>query len=144
LRLDWIVPARYAENSADGTMVLLGAGSDTLWIPVDQMPAQVALFLALRIAGPEDEWQEGGHSLAIALRRPDGEETEGLRLDLKMDELPPLRVPGQEPSLLLSSPQQWTAQDFGLYTFEIYIDDRRAKSLAIHVRDAADLEQEPS
>jgi hypothetical protein len=32
--------------------------------------------------------------------------------------------------------------EFGLYTFEIYIDDRRARSLAIHVRDAADLEQE--
>lgn len=122
-------------------MTLLGAGSDTLWVPADQVPAQVALFLALRVVGPEDEWQEDGHSLAIALRRPDSQETEGLRLSLRMDELPPLKLPGQEPALLLAAHQQWTAEH-GLYTFEIYIDDRRAKSLAISVRDAADLEGE--
>jgi hypothetical protein len=93
--------------------------------------------------GPDDEWQEDGHALTIRLKRadPKAAEEEGLVLPLHMDVLPPTKMPGYEAGFVLPLAQQWTASEHCLYTFELFIDGRRAKSVAITVRPPLDEER---
>lgn len=140
LRLDWVVPCRYAEVGGDGTMSILGAGLDTFWVEEEQLPAPLGVFLATRVAGSEDEWSTP-HPLSMRLLRPDLEEEVLLEIPLQMDELPPLKQPGHEAGVVLPLLMQWTAHSHGLYSFELLLDAVRAKSVPINVRPPSELEQ---
>jgi hypothetical protein len=143
LRLDWVVPCRYAEAPGDGTATILGGGTDTFWVV--ELPVDIVLFLAIRVVDPEDEWRDEQHTFSIKLVRPDRAEEVMLSGPLHTEELPALRQPGWETGMLIPALQRWHAEEFGLYTLELYIDDRRHKSVAIRVRHASELteRQEP-
>jgi hypothetical protein len=115
LRVDWAVPCRYAEAPGDGTANMLGAGIDTLWLP--ELPVAVAIFLMLRLAGPEDEFREETQ-LEVRVVDPEREETQALSLGFSTEEMPPLKVPGIEAGALVPAVIQWEASHHGLYTLE--------------------------
>ena len=138
MRLDWALSARYAEAPGDGTVTILGGGIDTFW--VGELPAPIGIFLPMRVAAPEDEWREEGHELSVRLVRPDRAEEVMLTIPLRMDEAPPLKIAGAESGAVVPLALTWEAADHGLYTFEIYVDTRRQRSVAISVRPGSDLE----
>jgi hypothetical protein len=142
VRVDWVVPCRYAETPGDGTATILGGGTDTFWVA--ELPAEIAIFLAMRVAGTEDEWRDETHSLSIKLVRPDLAEEVTLSGDLRIEQFSPLKQPGWEAGMLIPALQRWIAREYGLYTLEVFIDDRRQKSVPISIRDAADLRREAS
>jgi hypothetical protein len=133
MRLDWIVPARYAEVATDGTMTIVGAGVDALYTAAG-LPVSARLFLALRAAAPEDEWREDGHSIEITLLDPSGAECSRRRIELRRDTMPRFKSKGAEAGLLLAFAERWTASRFGLYIFDIHLDDRQQRSIGVAVR----------
>jgi hypothetical protein len=112
VRLDWAVPARYAEASADGTATIIGAGLDSVW-PQD-VPTDIGLFLMVRIVGPRDEFEEE-HQLEIRLVTPDREEQAVLTADFQSPPSgrSPFAVPGLEPGLLIPAGIAFSAEDYG-------------------------------
>jgi len=133
MRLDWIVPARYAEVAADGTMTIVGAGVDALYTSAE-LPVPVRMFLALRVAAPEDEWREDGHSLEVTLREPSGAECSRRSIELRQDTMPPLKSKGAEAGLLLAFAECWTASLVGLYVIDSYLDECRRRSIGATFR----------
>ncbi len=119
-------------------MSILGAGLDTFWVTEDQMPSDMAVFLATRVAGGEDEWSSP-HTFAVRLVRPDLEEEAVLQATLEMPNLPPLKQPGHEAGMLLPLVMQWRAQDYGLHSFDLFLDGTRERSAPINVRPQTDL-----
>ena len=134
MRIDWVIPARYAELAGDGTMSILGGGIDTLLLPTRALPTPCEMFLALRVAGTEDEWASGRHGLTATLIFPSGRNEEVMYHRLASSSAPPDRQPGMEIGLLLPAIQRWTASEHGLYTFELTLDGRHASSVSIMVR----------
>jgi Family of unknown function (DUF6941) len=118
-------------------MTILGAGLDTFWVP--ELPAPIGIFLPMRVAAPDDEWQEEGHELSINLVRPDRAEEVMLTIPLQMEQPPPLKTPGAEAGAVIPVVLTWEARDHGLYTLELYIDSRRQRSVAISVRADSEL-----
>jgi hypothetical protein len=133
------VPCRYAEVSADGTASLLGGGIDSVWPP--ELPATVALFLMLRLAGAEDEFQEETE-LEVRVVDPARDETQALALSLSQQEVSPLKVPGMEAGALFPAVIHREAGDYGLYTLEVFLGGRRQRSIPISVRDPAELQDQ--
>lgn len=121
-------------------MLIAGAGADTFRLHESALPRPTSLFLAMRIAGAEDEWAEGPLHLAITLIRPDLVEDEMLDAELRMREISPFMQPGLEAAMLLPAQLRWEIREFGLYTLEIFVGTRRAKSIPVMVRAADDLE----
>jgi Family of unknown function (DUF6941) len=140
VRLDWVIPCRYAELAGDGTMSVLGAGLDTFWVPEEQLPAPLGIFIATRVAGGEDEWLTP-HAFAVRLVSPDLAQEDLLEIELGMDEMPPLKQPGHEAGTLLPLLMQWEANDFGLYSFDLLLDGNREKSVPVNVRRQSELEE---
>jgi hypothetical protein len=141
VRIDWALPCRYAEAAADGTATIVGAGLDSLW--VGELPADVGTFMMLRIAAPPDEF-ETEHQLALRLVDPERDEHDVLSVGFgPVPEPPPLLHPGLEAGLLIPVGVGWQAEHYGLYTLEVYVDERRQRSLPILVRDAQELEPKP-
>jgi hypothetical protein len=143
LRLDWVVPCRYAESPGDGTLTILGGGTDTFWIEDEALPLPFAVFLAMRVVGPEDEWTgDEEYTLSVRLVRPDVEEESLIGpFPLRMEQIPPLKEPGAEAGMVIPAAMTWEAREFGLYTLEVYIGERRQKSVAISVRRSSELTQ---
>ncbi len=106
MRVDWAVLCRYAEVSNDGTASLLGAALDSLWLP--ELPAQVGIFLMMRITGVQDEFEEGGE-FEIRLVSPDREETTILQAGFKLEDFGPLFRRGMQPGLLVAAVMNWEA-----------------------------------
>lgn len=118
---------------------MLGAGIDSLWIP--DLPKPAAIWLMLRLAGAEDEFREET-KLEVRVVDPERDETQALAVEYSAQEMPPLKVPGTEAGLLLPAVIQWEASHYGLYTIEVFIDERRQRSIGILVRDPVELEQQ--
>ena len=134
----WALPCRFAEATPDGTATIVGAGLDSIWAP--EVPADVGLFLMMRIAGPPYEFEEQ-HQLSIRLIDPEGTEQEMLSAAFgPMPEPPPLLHPGMDAGVLVPAAVGWSAHAYGLYTLEVFIDGRRQRSVPILVRDAAELQ----
>jgi hypothetical protein len=108
-------------------MSILGAGIDTLLLSTRALPIQCEMFLALRVAGTEDEWASGHHVLSATLINPSGNKQEVMRRRLAASSPPPHHQPGMEIGLLLAAAQHWTASEHGLYTFELGLDGRRRR-----------------
>lgn len=134
MRVDWIVPARYAEIASDGTMSILGAGIDTLFIAAGDLPARCEMFLALRVAAADDEWGAEDHVLVTTLVDPSGTRQADKPHRLSATSELPHRQRGMEVGFLLASAQNWVAVEHGLYTFEVSIDGRPQRSIPIAVR----------
>lgn len=139
LRLDWAVPCRYAEASADSTATIIGAGIDSFWL--EEVPADVGLFLMVRIAGPPDEFEDE-HKVAIHLVTPEREEHEVLQAGFRAPPgtRNPLAVPGSESGMLLPAGIAFRAEDYGFHTLEVYLDDQRLRSIPISIRPPSDLQ----
>jgi hypothetical protein len=134
VRIDWVIPARYAELAGDGTMSILGAGVDTLLLPAGALPSRCEMFLALRVAGTQDEWASGRHVLSATLIFPSGTTQEVMRQRLASSTTPPDHQQGMEIGLLLPAIQRWAVSEHGLYTFELAVDGRRTNSISIMLR----------
>jgi hypothetical protein len=116
---------------------MLGAGIDSLWLP--ELPAAVAIFLMLRLAGAEDEFQEKT-TLEVRVVDPAREETQALSIEFSSQEMPPLKVPGLEAGMLIPALIQWEVRDYGLCTLEVFVDGQRQRSIGIAARDPSELE----
>jgi hypothetical protein len=57
-----------------------------------------------------------------------------------MHETSPLKVPGMEAGALFPAVIQWEATHHGLYTLDVFLDDRRQRSIPVSVRDPAELQ----
>jgi hypothetical protein len=68
MRIDWLVPARYAELSEAGTMNILGGGIDTLVVPQTPVASRLEVFIAMRIAGLAQEWRSD-HTVSVSFTR---------------------------------------------------------------------------
>jgi hypothetical protein len=135
----WALACRFAEVTPDGTATLVGAGLDSVWVP--EVPADVGIFLMMRIAGASYEFQEA-HTIAVKLIDPEREEQEVLTAGFgPVDELPPQYHPALDPGILIPAGIGWHAEHFGLYTLDVLVDDRQRRSIPILVRDAAELQQ---
>lgn len=141
MKVDWAVPCRYAETPGDGTATMLGAGIDSMWL--DEIPAEVGFFLMLRITGADYEF-ESEIKLEVRLVAPDQDESTILKMGLSMSEMPPLKLPGMDPAMLLPTVMAWEATDYGLHTLDVFIDEHRQRTVAIYIRPASELKPEES
>jgi hypothetical protein len=138
----WALTCRFAETTPDGTATLVGAGLDSVW--VQEVPADVGVFLMMRIAGAAYEFGET-HTLAVKLIDPERDEQEVLTATFgPIEEMPPQHHPALDPGILVPAGIGWRAEHLGLYTLDVLVDDRPRRSIPILVRDAAELEQQPS
>lgn len=138
MEVAWVLPCRFAEATPDGTATIVGAGLDSMWVP--EVPADVGVFLMMRIAGPQYEFQDQ-HTVAVKLIDPEREEQDVLTAGFgPMDELPPAYDPALDPGVLIPAAVGWRAEHFGLYTLEIYVDERRNRSVPILLRDPQELQ----
>jgi hypothetical protein len=135
VRLDWAFPCRYAEPAADGTATIVGAQHVLAW--ADDVPGRVEVSLMLRLAAPVDDFDEE-HRFEVRLVDPEREEVQMLSVDLGPFAEPRVAHPGLEADALLATRFEWEAEEFGLYTFELYVDDRRQRSLPFVVLDASE------
>lgn len=138
MRVDWILLARYAETTADGTMNVLGAGLDTLLFARGTLPAAGDLYVAMRLVAPMQQWRESGHVMSTFVVTPDGERHKGHRIPLREPRLPsPLHL-GADPGLLLTLPHAMTFATVGSYSIDIVVDDKKlhTSSILVHVPDA--------
>jgi hypothetical protein len=73
---------------------------------------------------------------------PAGEKVEILSLGFSMPDMPPLKPPGVEAGMLLPLVVTWEAAQYGLHQIDVFLDERRLRSLGLSVRDASELEQD--
>lgn len=116
------MPCRYAETPGDGTATMLGAGIDTTWLP--ELPHAVAVFLMLRIVGAEYEFEERCR-VEVRLAAPDRNETTVLEFGVEDVKASPLRSPGMDMAVLVPTVAQWEAEEYGLYTLEVFVQGTR-------------------
>jgi hypothetical protein len=137
VRVDWAIPCRYAEVARDGTATLVGAGIDSMWVP--SLPHEMSLFLVLRFVGAEDEF-EAGTWFEVRLVDPKLRETQVATRAVAAAK-PPLKFPGLEMGAPFASLIDWEASDYGLYTLEVYLAERRERSVALAIRPVSEIEQ---
>jgi hypothetical protein len=122
---------RYAEMAGDGTLSMLGVGQDIYFVPDEALPATMGTFLAVRIAGGEDEWigaQE--HRFALKVIHPeDLSEEDLLEIPLKVDEFSPLKLPGHEVVMTIPVIVQFEARGYGEHSIQAFIDDVRSDAV---------------
>lgn len=139
MEVAWALPCRFAEATPDGTATIVGAGIDSVWTP--EVPADVGVFLIMRIAGPSYEFEEA-HTLAVKLIDPERDEQEVLTAGFgPVHELPPQHHPGLDTGILVPAAIGWPAEHFGLYTLDIVLDERPRRSIPILLRDTGELPQ---
>ena len=132
MEIAWALACRFAEQAPDGTATLVGAGIDSLF--VSETPADVGVFLMMRIAGAAYEFEEQ-HTVAVRLVDPERDEHDVLSAAFgPIGEPPPDAQPGLDVGVLVPAAIGWTAAHFGLYTLEVLIDGRPRRSIPILVR----------
>lgn len=137
MRVEWLVPCRYAELSSDGTLAIVGAGQDIYFVPDEALPATLGTFLAVRIVGTESEWIDGQeHLFALKVIHPsDLEEEELLEISLSADEFSPLKLPGYEVPMLIPVIVQFEARTHGDHSLHAFVDgDRLGHVVNISIR----------
>ena len=107
VRLDWAIPCRYAEATWDGTATLVGAGADSIF--TSSLPREAMVFLMLRFAGTEDEF-EAETRFEVRVVDPASREQPVAAAALP-DARPPLRLPGAEIGMLVAPQIGWNASD---------------------------------
>ena len=143
VRVEWLLACGYAEMAGDGTLSILGAGQDIYFVPDEALPATPGTFLAVRIAGGEDEWIGGQeHRFALKVVHPDDlSEEDLLEVPLQVDEFPPLKLPGDEVVMTIPVVVQFEARSHGEHGIQAFIDDVRSDAVVnISIRQPAELE----
>jgi hypothetical protein len=133
MRIDWLIPARYAELSGDGTMSILGGGVDTLLVPASALPGRLGIFLAMRVVGPAFEWRDTDHSHSVVVTDADGGEQLLFEDQLAIAEAAAVADPSREIGMLLPSPCRWRASAPGRYTFTVFVHREVDRSVVITV-----------
>jgi hypothetical protein len=136
LKFDWLLLAQFAEVTSLGTMNIVGAGVDSMYLARDMIPAKGEIYVAARVVGTMDEWRQPGHRLETCAVGPDGRR-QNRRLSLRRQDLPPMIAPGALPGELLAVPHRLELRSFGTYRIEISLDDGDKNSWTIAVRDAS-------
>jgi hypothetical protein len=139
MRIDWALPCRYAETLEDGTATLIGATLDSIWLP--ELPGDVDVYLVVRVAAPPDEFEEQ-HRLEVRVVAPDRSEQQAMQIEFGPLERPALLHPGMEGGLSVVAQLGWPAEEYGLWTLELYLDGQRQRSIPILARDPAELESQ--
>ena len=122
MRIDWIVPCRYAELQPDGSLNITGAGVDTLWIPDQGLESDLTMLFAIRVIGAPDEVVELIH-LVVLLTRPDGGTSEPLASIALQAQSPAAVMPGGDSPLAFPLALSFKARDFGDHAFTFVLAD---------------------
>lgn len=120
MRIAWLVPARYAEVSGDGTMSILGGGVDTLVLTAPVDPPILTVTLALRVVGSAREWL-AEHDLSVTVRDEAGTTRSVYKQRLRIVEAPDIE-PGREIGMLVPATCRWRPGDRYQFTFTVSID----------------------
>lgn len=143
MNVDWLVTCRYAES--DGTVgTIVGAGIDVLFVP--QFPSPVGVMLAVRLAAPAEEIEEGQeHELVGFVRKPDGQPTRGP----DGSPSPPMSVrfqaaiggrqfvPGWLVAPMFAFGIRWLAEEEGTYTVGVGVAGADPAMTPVHVLPAS-------
>lgn len=136
MRIDWVIPCRYAEPVPDGTATIIGAGIDTFYVPA--VPTDVSLMIVSRIVGTADEMIQE-HVLAFELL-DDDLGTLGQHEMRYTPGLNPAREPGWEAGNVTGAVHQFRVEREGTYTLNVRLDGgsesrlMRAVSLRVALR----------
>jgi hypothetical protein len=125
MKIDWLVPCRYAEPQADGTLMISGAGIDTFWVDESSLPTDLAFFLAARAIGELDELL-AAHDIKVRLRRPSSKRAEKLISgQIQADRAP--ETAEMAGGVLLAIGMAFNARELGVHSVEFALDGRRRK-----------------
>jgi hypothetical protein len=113
-------------------MNIVGAQIDTLYART--FPARLSTGLAMRLVFGDDELASD-HELALRLVGPELEYLGQLGHALTFDGTPnPHKSPGWEGSHLVATVVRFEAQAPGVYTVEVFVNDRHQRTLPFSVR----------
>ena len=133
MELEWALLARLAQLRADGTIDIVGAGTDALL--VDALPVEVGIVFAGRIRAPINEWMEPGHSLVVVVSSPARELTQR-RETLREGRPPPFLLPGAQPGRLICLPLQWSSTASEDLLLTAVLDNVVVREFVLAVRTA--------
>jgi hypothetical protein len=134
VKIDWLLPCRFAESHADGTMTISGAGVDIFWLAEDALPSEIGLFLAMRIAGSPAELLHKDHELIVRLSRPDHRDQEDIVAARFRATETPLGGDDVEIGALIPMFVPLRAAAFGTYVLELSVDEEVQTDVRFHVR----------
>ena len=128
MNIDWVIPCRYAEVH-DNLGTIVGAGSDTWWVP--EFPAGIEVALAIRLLALADEMgADRQHTVRNIVSGPSGEVLSDLESsfaaagsDVRTEWLN---------GIMVTMVIRFEATAEGTYTFEHFVDGS-SKSIALHV-----------
>ncbi len=117
MRVDWATFCRYIELHDNGSALIVGAGTDTIF--VEDFPATIDLVLAARLVGPPDEAE---HALGGSVRRPDMTRLASFSATFKQGPQNAYAPPGWEAGFVQRIPIQFVAEAEGPYDVVIAVD----------------------
>ena len=118
MRIDWVIPCRYAEAGPNGATIV-GGGIDLLQVP--QFPTTISLMIAARFVGAESEMTHE-HVLSMTLRDDQLGEMGTGEVSFTPG-LNPLRAEGWEQGHFIAGIHQFTVERPGAYTLDMRLDD---------------------
>jgi hypothetical protein len=133
MRIDWLVPARYAELSSDGTMTIVGGGVDTLLVSVSKLPTRLGVFLAMRVAGNAASWRDTEHVVSIVVAGSDAQPHAVLSERLRIPEAAAMDDQSRDIGVLLPAPCRWQVPRPDRYAFTVSLDGQECRQLSVTV-----------
>jgi len=128
VNIDWVIPCRYAEVH-DNLGTIVGAGSDTWWVP--EFPAGIEVALAIRLLAMADELGEDRqHTVRNIVSGPSGEVLSDLESSFAAAG-PDVRTEWLN-GIIVTMVVQFEAVAAGTYTFE-HLVDGSSRSIPLHV-----------
>lgn len=135
MRIEWAIPCRYCEVTANEVSII-GGNANAFTVP--EVPATIGVWIALQVVAPEHETgPDVPHRFRAHVLDPrmDLIPDTDLEIESFLMALPP--VAGWEAEEVVASQHWFTAEEEGIYTIEMRVDDR-TKTVAIGVRLAED------
>ena len=121
---------RYAEVDRRGTATIVGAGQERFFLP--QVPRPFGFMLAIRLVVPEHEF-DTPHQLTSRCLDP-SMNVVGPQMQAEFGVTrTPNHQEGSDGTQVLAIGQRLMVNHFGIYTVEMSVDNRSAKSLMLHV-----------
>jgi hypothetical protein len=135
LKFDWLLLAQFAEVTKFGTMNIVGAGVDCMYVAEDALPVKGEIYMAARVVATMDEWRQPGHRIETCTVAPDGQR-QMRRLSLRRTELPSMIAPGELPGELLALRHLLALRMCGAYRLEVSLDGQETCCWTVLVREA--------
>jgi hypothetical protein len=120
MRIAWVVPARSAEVSEDGTIDVVGGGLDTLFVKGLPELTSLGVILAMRVAGPAREWLSS-HTIAVLLTDDAGAEEVVFQQRLTIIEAPVVD-PDRDIGVLVAARCEWRSPRAGAFVLSVQLD----------------------